>query len=177
MDNWPACISVHCVPIWWPWRPEKGIRSSRHGVTDVCELPCGGWKSNQCPLEEQRAPFTAESRLQPLSGICVRSVLLSLLSNCAFISRSVHNRHPIISPEGLSAFQCQNVCIGWLCSLERHFLFSSVNSAWGMGLGIVLISDLWLFRIFLVVRYFIITYSHKSVVKEKKAAENIPESR
>lgn len=95
MDNLPAHISVHCVPIWWPWRPEKAIRSSRLVVTDICKLPCGGWDSNQCPLEEQPILLTVESHLQPLSGICVHSVLLSLFSNCAFISRSVHNRHPV----------------------------------------------------------------------------------
>lgn len=44
-----------CAPmnVWFPWRSEKSIRSSRTGLRDSCELPCGSWESNPVPLQEQ----------------------------------------------------------------------------------------------------------------------------
>jgi hypothetical protein len=37
-----ACMSVHCVHAWFPWRPEEGTKSSGSEVMDICELPrCG----------------------------------------------------------------------------------------------------------------------------------------
>lgn len=43
-------------------RPEKGVRSFRSGVTDGYEQPCGLWKFNWGPLEEQ-AVFLTTSHL------------------------------------------------------------------------------------------------------------------
>lgn len=36
-------------------RARGGIRSLETGVTDGCESPCGGWKSNPAPPEEEVA--------------------------------------------------------------------------------------------------------------------------
>lgn len=39
----PACMYLYHVPAWCLWRPEKGIRSPRTGVTDSCESLYGCW--------------------------------------------------------------------------------------------------------------------------------------
>jgi hypothetical protein len=44
----------------------EDIGSSRIGITDSCELPCGCWELNSGPLEEQLVFLTAASPLQPL---------------------------------------------------------------------------------------------------------------
>lgn len=31
----PACMFVHHVDAWWPWRPEEGMGSSETEVIDV----------------------------------------------------------------------------------------------------------------------------------------------
>lgn len=50
MDVLSASRTVHrvlAVPT------EDGVRSSRMGATDGCELPCGCWELYPGPLEEQ----------------------------------------------------------------------------------------------------------------------------
>jgi hypothetical protein len=39
-------------------------------ITDGCEPPCGCWKSNLGPLEEQSVLLTAEPCLLPLKEFC-----------------------------------------------------------------------------------------------------------
>ena len=46
-------------------RPEEGVRSSRAGVTDSCELPSGCWELNLGPLEDQPGFLTTEPSPQP----------------------------------------------------------------------------------------------------------------
>jgi hypothetical protein len=46
--------------------PEEGIRSQCPLITDGCEPPCGCWKLNSGPLEEQSVLLTTEPSLQPL---------------------------------------------------------------------------------------------------------------
>ena len=48
-------------------------------VTYSCELPCGCWKLNPGPLQEQQVFLTAEPSLQLLKSLCV-NVLHSLVS-------------------------------------------------------------------------------------------------
>ena len=47
-------------------------------VTDSCELPCGCWELNLCPLEEQSVLLTTEPGLQPRDSY-VESESLSFL--------------------------------------------------------------------------------------------------
>lgn len=55
-----VCIThIHCLQ-----RPEEGTSSSGTRVRDSCELPCGYWKSNQNPLEEQPVLWPVEQPLQ-----------------------------------------------------------------------------------------------------------------
>lgn len=43
----------------YPWSPEEGIRFSRTGVKDGCELPYGCWESNLSSPGEQPVPLTS----------------------------------------------------------------------------------------------------------------------
>lgn len=45
-------MSIHCVPVWCPWRSEEGIGSSETRVADG-ELPRGCWQSNPRSLKEK----------------------------------------------------------------------------------------------------------------------------
>ena len=45
-----ACVYVHYVQVWCPWRPEEGIGSPDAEVKDCCELLCWCWELNQGPL-------------------------------------------------------------------------------------------------------------------------------
>jgi len=49
------------------------VGSTRTGVTDSCELPCGCWDSNSGPLEEQVILFISPSLQLSLSIICFQS--------------------------------------------------------------------------------------------------------
>lgn len=49
-----ACVPLHCVCAWRPWRPEECIRSPGSEVTDNCPRP----------LREQSLPLNAELFLQ-----------------------------------------------------------------------------------------------------------------
>lgn len=77
----------------------KEARTSRDGNTGDCEPPCGGWKVNLDPLEEQPAPLTAEPSLQPLSLILV----ILLKSNLTTTKKAVIEHRMATSP-------------GWQCS-------------------------------------------------------------
>lgn len=66
MSVLPACKSLHHRYDWCLQRAEEGITSSGTGVTDSWEPPCGYWKSNLCPLEEQPFLLTSDSSCQPL---------------------------------------------------------------------------------------------------------------
>lgn len=60
-----ACIFVHCRYAWRQRNPEEGIRSPWIIVTNGCEIPCGYWKSNMGPLQEELVLLSSESPLQP----------------------------------------------------------------------------------------------------------------
>ena len=47
------------------WCPEGGIGFPGTGVTASCELPCGCWEPNFCPLEKQPVLLTVKSAFQP----------------------------------------------------------------------------------------------------------------
>lgn len=51
------CVLLVCLV---PTEGRKGIGSPGIGVTVDCELPCGFWELNLCPLEEQPVLLTAE---------------------------------------------------------------------------------------------------------------------
>jgi hypothetical protein len=55
-----ACLSLYYMYTYCLWKPEEGIGSSRTGVTDGYELPCGSWELNPGSLEEQTVLLTAE---------------------------------------------------------------------------------------------------------------------
>lgn len=61
-----VCVSVHIVCTWCLRMPEEGVTLLKTGITDVCEQPCGCWKSNSSPLEEQLVLLTAEISLQDI---------------------------------------------------------------------------------------------------------------
>lgn len=44
------------------------VRFPGPGITDRCELPCGFWKWNADPPEDQPVPLNAKPSLQPLPG-------------------------------------------------------------------------------------------------------------
>ena len=44
-------------------------KSALDPITDGCEPPCGCWKLNSGPLEEQSVLLTAELSLQPLLSV------------------------------------------------------------------------------------------------------------
>lgn len=46
----PACIYVYHIHVWYPQRPEEGIRLSGSGVIDGWEPPCGHWEPKPDPL-------------------------------------------------------------------------------------------------------------------------------
>ena len=62
-----ACLPVHHVRAWCPWRPENTNKLPGTGVTEGYESPCGCWEWNLGPLNEQPMP-TAEPFLQPETG-------------------------------------------------------------------------------------------------------------
>lgn len=55
-----VCLSTTSVP-----ETREGAGSPQTGVTDCCELPCGGWESDLGPQEAQPALLTAKPSLQP----------------------------------------------------------------------------------------------------------------
>jgi E3 ubiquitin-protein ligase NEDD4 len=61
-------MSVYHVHAWCPQKSEKAIRSPGTVVTDCCELPCGCWKSNPGPVEEQPVLLTSEPSGEVPSG-------------------------------------------------------------------------------------------------------------
>jgi len=58
-----ACMYVHHVCAWCPWRSEVGVGST---VMHGCELLCMGWELNLDPLGKQPVLLTVESYFQPL---------------------------------------------------------------------------------------------------------------
>jgi hypothetical protein len=54
----------------------EDVRSPGTGVVDSCELPCGCWKLNLGPLEEQPMLLTAELPLQSLVVVVVVVVVV-----------------------------------------------------------------------------------------------------
>ena len=60
----------------------EGIRSPGTGVTDSCELPCGCWELNLCPLGEQPALLTSEPSLQPLVSFLKCVLIVFRFSHC-----------------------------------------------------------------------------------------------
>lgn len=60
----PTCISVCCMPAWYPCKPKKGIDSPRTGVIGNCEESCGCWESKTGPPEEELMLLIAELLLQ-----------------------------------------------------------------------------------------------------------------
>ena len=60
-----GCLHVYLYHMhaWCPGRPES-YKSSRTGVPDSCELPCGCWELNLGPLEKQPVLLTTEPLLQ-----------------------------------------------------------------------------------------------------------------
>lgn len=61
-------------------------------VMTVVKLPCGYWKSNQDPLEEQSMLLTTESSLQPLTD----TLSLHNLKLLLFISISLENYYHLL---------------------------------------------------------------------------------
>ena len=46
-------------------KPKEGLRFSKTGVADSCELPCGCWELNPGPLQEQQVLFPGAIFLGP----------------------------------------------------------------------------------------------------------------
>lgn len=68
----PACISVHCVGAWYPWRLEKGIRSPGAGVTYGGEPSYGCWELNPAALQEPGILIPEPSlQDQPFLPLCM----------------------------------------------------------------------------------------------------------
>lgn len=63
----------------------EGVRSPGTTVTDICELPCGFWKLNQGPPEEQPVLLASEPSLQPPRGGCFSWCPLSSLDVIVFL--------------------------------------------------------------------------------------------
>lgn len=63
----------------------EGVRSPGTTGTDICELPCGFWKLNQGPPEEQPVLLTSEPSLQPPRGGCFSWCPLSSLAVIVFL--------------------------------------------------------------------------------------------
>jgi hypothetical protein len=66
------CLCTTCALS--PWGPEEDMRPPGTGVTDGCELPCGCWKLNPGPLEEQPVLLTAKPSLQPQDLIYLKKL-------------------------------------------------------------------------------------------------------
>lgn len=72
-------LCLHAPPPWNFWVTDlkhipcaclgPGVRASGTGVTNVCELPCGGWKLNLGHLKEKPVFLTTQPVLQPLQSI------------------------------------------------------------------------------------------------------------
>lgn len=64
MSVLPACVSVHCVPGALGEQRSVSDPLELTGAIDSCELPCGCWEMNLCPLEEQSVLATADPSFQ-----------------------------------------------------------------------------------------------------------------
>ena len=65
----PVKVGQLCCFLFYPgWEAEKKPEW-RRAIADGCEPPCGCWKLNSGPLEEQSVPLTAEPSLQLSSGL------------------------------------------------------------------------------------------------------------
>lgn len=56
----PVCLCVHHVSACCLWRAEQDVRTLRSGLRNVCETPCGCWRPDVYPLQEQLALLTTE---------------------------------------------------------------------------------------------------------------------
>lgn len=56
----PAHVSVSMFA-WCPEKPEEDIGYPETGLTNSCELPCGYWKLNSRPFQEQQVLLMIES--------------------------------------------------------------------------------------------------------------------
>ena len=74
----PACMFGYHMCTWYSKMPEKGIRSSRAGVTSSCE-PCDMDSGNQT-CRDAKAALATELSLQALAS-----------NTCAFVLRAVCN--------------------------------------------------------------------------------------
>jgi hypothetical protein len=68
---------------WYPWKLKECIRWLGTGVTDGCEPPYRGWKSNPGPEEEQQVLLTTRSDLSSPSTN-LKAVLLTFPMLCPF---------------------------------------------------------------------------------------------
>lgn len=48
----PMCACLRTVFVHGPWSPEEGAKFPEAGVEGDCELLCGSWVLNLCPLQE-----------------------------------------------------------------------------------------------------------------------------
>lgn len=73
-----------CMPVL-----EEGVGFSRTGVIDGCELPCGGWELDLCPLQEQQVLLATEPSLQSQIHYSKCKILLNffLRQNLAVLPR------------------------------------------------------------------------------------------
>lgn len=61
-----SCLCVLCIMcVQCPPRPEGGVGFPETGVTHGCVLPCGSWKLNPGPEQEQQVYLTAEPFSSP----------------------------------------------------------------------------------------------------------------
>lgn len=58
-----GCFAYRHVDAWCPQDPEEGVRLTKTGVIDGCELPYGCWKRKLSPLQEQLVLLTTEPTL------------------------------------------------------------------------------------------------------------------
>lgn len=76
MGVFPACMCMHCVYVWYLWRPEEGARSLE------LELQCGSGNQILDPLEEQPVLSVTESSFQL---ICVCVHMCVYVCTCVFV--------------------------------------------------------------------------------------------
>lgn len=53
-------LSVHPVWAWYPQSPQFGVRPTRTGIIDSCELSSGWWELKLCLMNMESFLLTAE---------------------------------------------------------------------------------------------------------------------
>lgn len=66
-----SCMHVYALCMYLvPWKRKHNLEFPRTGVRDSCELLCGCWELNSCPLEKQPLLLTAEPSQPPKHIFC-----------------------------------------------------------------------------------------------------------